>query len=353
MKSNDTLLIIRQNLIKIYKQYEYIIMPFLKFIIIFSVITMISTSFGYIGIFNKVEVVLFLALLGTFLPEKWMILGFILLMPVYIAMANIVLGVIAFLFLGVLYLLFMRLFPKESLLIIATIVCFNMGMEALLPVLAGLFGSYVCIIAIIIGTFIWFVMPQFAQVVQPNLTGKDEILGVLTSLTSGGLKNIIGDKTMLCTIVVFFIVFSIVYIIRKQSIDYAAYLAIGIGIMMHLAGFILAKLFLNINISMSKILITTILVTVIAIITQFFSKVLDYQRAEVVSFEDEENYYYVKVVPKIHINTNHKKVKRIYNTKADYNAKTDYNTQADNKDYINSFSISQVMTDEEMHRNRR
>jgi len=330
----------RQNLIRIYKQHEYIIMPFLKFIIIFSIITMMSLSVGYIGIFNKVEVLLFLSLVATFLPEKWMVLGFVLLMPVYIAMSNIVLGGIWFFFLWVLYLLFMRLFPKESLLIIGTIVCFKMGTEALLLVIAGLFGSYVCIIAIIIGIFIWFVMPQVAQIVQPSATGKDEILGVLTSLTGGGLKNIIGDKTMLCTIVVFFIVFSIIYIINKQSIDYAAYVAIGIGMMMHLAGFVLAILFLNINISMSKILMTTILVTFVALVVHFFSKALDYQRAEVVSFEDEENYYYVKVVPKILINTNHKRVKTVYNTKADQ------------KEYISSISMSQIITDKEIHINK-
>jgi hypothetical protein len=316
-------------------------MPFLKFIIVFSVITMMSTSFGYAGIFNKVEVVLFLALVGTFLPEKWMALGFVLLMPIYIIMSNLIAGIISFFFLWILYLLFMRLFPKESLLIIATIVCFQIGLEALLPVLAGLFGSYVCIIAIIIGTIMWFVVPQLAQILQPNVIEKDEILEVITSMTSGGLKNIIGDKTMLCTIVVFFIVFSIIYIIRKQSIDYAAYLAIGVGMTMHLAGFILAILFLNINVSMTKIIITTIVISLIAIGVQFFSKVLDYQRAEVVSFEDEDNYYYVKVVPKIHINTKNKKVKRVYNSKLD------------NKDFMSNMSSSQSMTDHEVHIDKR
>ncbi len=335
MKLNETLLIIRQNLIKIYKQYETIVLMLLKFIIVFSIITMIGSSVGYIGVFNKMEVVLFLSLVGTFLPEKWIILGFVLLTPIYVTVVNMVLGIATFLFLWVLYLLFMRLFPRESLLIIATMMCFNIGIEGIVPVIAGLFGSYVSIIAIIIGTFIWFAIPEFALIIQPHTDAKDEILGVFTSLTGGGMISIVGDKTMLCTIVVFFVVFSIVYIIRKQSIDYAPYIAIGIGLVMYLAGFILAIAFLNIDMSITRILMTTLLIGIITIPVEFFSRVLDYQRAEVVSFEDEEHYYYVKVVPKVYINANHKKIKRIYNTKVDQ------------KDYMSNISMPPVHREQE------
>lgn len=327
MKLNETLLIIRQNLIKMYKQHETIILMLLKFISIFSIITMIGSSVGYIGVFNKIEVVLFLSLLGTFLPEKWISLGFVLLTPLYVIMVNLVLGITSFVFLWMLYLLFMRLFPKESLLIIGTIICFNIGLEGLLPVVAALFGGYVCVIAIIIGTFIWFAIPQFVMLIQSYASGKDEVLGIVTTLTEGGLKGILSDATMLCTIVVFFIVFSIIYLIRKQSIDYAPYLAIGIGLIMHLAGFILAVVFLNIDMSIGSILLKTFLVACISLIIQFFSKALDYQGAENISFEDEDHYYYVKIVPKIYINSHHKKIKRIYNTKAEH------------QEYINNISL--------------
>ncbi len=336
MNLNETLLIMRQNLIKIYKQYETIILMFLKFIVVFSVISMIGDSIGYIGVLNKVEVVLFLSLLGTFLPDKWMVLGFVILTPIYIVMVNLILGAISFLFLWVLYLLFMRLFPKESLLIIAAIVCFNLGIEVILPLVAALFGSYVCIIAIIIGTFIWFVMPEFAVIVKPQGGGKGELLEIINTLTNSGIRSIVGHRTMLSTIVVFFIVFSIVYIIRKQAIDHAPYLAIAIGSIMNLTGFILAMLFLNIDVSMGKIIFTTILAAITAVCAQFFSKALDYQRAETVSFEDEENYYYVKVVPKIHITSSYKKVKRIYNTKAEQS------------DYMNTMSAPSMNFEQEI-----
>lgn len=338
MKPNETLLLMRQNLIKIYKKYENVLIPFIKFIIVFSVINMLGDYVGYKGTLNKVEVVLFLSLMGTFLPDKWMILGTVILIPLYIALVNPILGIITFIFFWVLYLLFMRLFPRESILIIITVIAFNLGLEMLLPILAALFGGYVCIIAIILGVFIHFVMPQFAQLIVPQSIGKDELLDVFTTLAGSNIKDVVGDRTMLSTIVVFFIVFSIVYIIRKQSIDYAHYLAIVTGVVMNLAGFILATVFLTIDVSIIKVILATILAAFVAVVMQFFSRVLDYQRAEVVSFEDEDNYYYVKVVPKIHLSSSHNKVKRVYNTKTDP------------KSYTNSFSIPSDLADGDSER---
>lgn len=316
MKTNETLLMLRQNLIKKYKQYETIILVFLKFIILLSGLMMIVSSIGEVGFLHKIEVILFFAILGTFLPDKWILLGVVLLVPMYMASVNLALGVITFLFLWTLYLLFMSLFPKESLMIIATIMSFQLGIAGILPVVAGLFGNYIYAIAIIIGTFIWFAMPHLALTIQTYTNAeKNEVLNAMKALTEDGIGSILSDQTMLCTIVVFFIVFSIVYIIRKQAIEYAPYIAIGIGLVMYLVGFVLAVVFLNINMSILKIILTTILMGCIAVIAQFFSKVLDYQRAETISFEDNDHYYYVKVIPKIALHSNSEKIQRIYNVK--------------------------------------
>lgn len=317
MKTIEILLIIRQNLIRFYKKYDHIIFLLLKFILIFSTIRMLGLSVGYQGMLGGAMSILFLALIGTFLPEKWLILETIILVPLYIMNTNLVLAGVIFVFLMVLYLLFMRLFPKESLLIIATVVAFNIGMEVVIPVIVALFGSYICIIPIIIGTFIYFVAPEMVGMLQSNGAGKDEVLEVFTNIVNVQFKDLMSNPIMLCTIVVFFIVFSIVYIIRKQSIDFAPYVAIGVGAVMNLVGFGLGILFLDVDINMLSVVMMTIFCVVVAVIAQFFSKVLDYASAEVVSFEDEENYYHVKIIPKIYLSTSHKKVKRVYNNKVD------------------------------------
>ena len=44
---------------------------------------------------------------------------------------------------------------------------------------------------------------------------------------------------------------------------------------------------------------------------QFFAFNVDYSRTELVQFEDDEYYYYVKAVPKISLATPEKSVKKI------------------------------------------
>lgn len=335
MKGNEALFIMRQNIIKLFKQYEYIILPSIRFLIAAMTINLLIATIGYTGPLSTIPIVLFMALLATFLPDKWMILGCVFMIPLLIFRNNLILSIIVFVVLWVLYLLFMRLFPKESLLIIVTLLCFAMGAEIFVPMLAALFGGYVGVIAILIGIILWYTMPQMVVALQISGTSKSEILDVLTSFFTVELKGLLVDKTMLCTMVIFFIVFSIVYIIRKQSVDYAPYIAIALGAVMNLAGFGLAILFLDMNVGMGGVVIMTILTVIVAIICQFFAIALDYQRAEIVSFEDEENYYHVKVIPKIQVNTTNTKIKTVYNTKAE------------TKDYMQDLLNSKVQSDKQ------
>jgi hypothetical protein len=55
----------------------------------------------------------------------------------------------------------------------------------------------------------------------------------------------------------------------------------------------------------------TLFCTLIAGFIRLFDPILDYQRAESVQFEDENNYYYVRVIPKISMTKRKRVVKRI------------------------------------------
>lgn len=316
MSLNEMLLRIRQSMIQAFKKQEYILLPLLKFIAIFLGIRTLMLATTYDGGLSGIVAMLFIALIGTFLPAKWINLAIVILVPVFILRANLILAAVAFLILWVIYLLFMRLYPTEGLLIGITVIAFMFHLEILVPFIAALFGSFACIIGVIIGVVIWYIAPELVVVLPGAAVKKEELLENFTSITNISLGEMLKNETMLATVIVFFIVFTIVYIIRKQSIDYAAYLAIGIGVVMNMAGFGVAILFFdNLDITYLSVVLISILAAIIATVMEFFSKVLDYQRAEQVDFEDDDNYYYVKVVPKIHLNTNRKKVKRVYNEK--------------------------------------
>ncbi len=319
MTPNETLLTIRQDLIRIYKQYEVAIVPILKFITLFITIVLFNHQTNYVGILSKPIVILSIALVGVILSDRGLVLSGIIICTINALAVNLIFAILVFGVLCVLYLAFMRLFPKESLLIISTSILLNLGMAYVLPILAALFGGPACIMAIIIGILLWQITPQIAGLFTKEVGGSINTLDFTKNFSSLLFENILSNKSMLCFIVIFFIVFCVVYIIRKLSIDYAHYIAIIVGGVINLAGFGIAMLFLNIDINLLILLLMTLLSVSIAVIVQFFSIVLDYSRAEIVQFEDEENYYNVKVIPKINIMSYNNKVKHIY-----YNDKNDY-----------------------------
>lgn len=332
MKTIEKLLTLRQNIIKWYKQYDYITAPILKFIMLYIILNMLIIKTGYQGALSNPIIVLFIGLIGTALPEKGILLGSVILTPLYALTLNPILAGIIFIFLVILYLLFMRLFPKESILIILTVAAFALKMEVLVPFVAALVGGYIGIIGILLGIFIWFVIPNLAEAVVITGTGKDALVEATKNLATINVSDIVVDQTMLCIMIIFFVVFSTVYFIRRLAVDYAAYIAIGIGAVMNIVGFSLAILFLKIDVSLPSMLITTLLYTLVAIVVEFLSKVLDYERSEILNFEDEDNYYYVKVVPKIYLTTTSRKVKRVYNNKPNRNVHMPYNMMEDEKD---------------------
>ncbi len=313
MKSNETLLSARQNIISEFKKYEYIIVPFIKFIFIFTGVYILKGATNYTGALGGMLAIMLLSLIGTFVSAEWILIGSILMATFFILPANPVFAILIFVILTIIYLAFMRLFPKESLLCLVTLMAFSLNMPLLIPIIAGLIMNYVSVAAMIIGVIIWFLVPDLMGVIQSPALNKTEIVDLVTSISKIDFNALLLDPKMLSIIVVFFIVFSVVYIIRKQSIDYGPYIAICVGLVVNILGFGMAVLFFNdIGMGIVSVIVWTLISGVLAVIIQFFSVALDYQRAEVVHFEDEENYYYVKVIPKINATVKHSRVKRVY-----------------------------------------
>jgi len=313
MKSNEMLLTIRQNLISIFKQYESIIIPVLRFIISFSALRMLREAANYSGVLSGTLVLIGLALIGSFASAEWIIVWTIFLVTVFVFPLNPILAIMLFGMMCMIYILYARLFPKESIWIIVMLIAFSIKLELIIPIAAALFGTYSSVLAIIIGVILWYTIPSLRGVIPDTTIDKGKIIDIISELSSINYKALLIEPNMLSIIVIFFIVFSTIYIIRKQSIDYGPYIAIGVGAVMNLLGFGFAIIIFNgISVNMIEIILETLLFSGIAVVMQFLSIALDYQRAESVSFEDDDNYYYVKIVPKIHLKYKRTPIKKVY-----------------------------------------
>lgn len=336
MKYNEALLTVRQNLISAFKRYEYLILPFLRFILSFSALRMLKSATSYEGVLGGVISLLGISLIGAFTSAECIEVCTIFIVCIFVAAYNPILAILLLLTLCGIYILFGRLFPKESLLIIVTLIAFSIKMELAVPIIAALIGSYACVIAILIGIGLWYIIPKLSVILAGASLKKDQLIDTLTKILSIDYKELVANQTMLIMIIVFFTVFTAIYIIRKQAIDYGPYIAIAVGAVMGIMGFCMANIFfVDTDINLIIVIVEMIIFSLVAVIVQFLAIVLDYQRAEVVSFEDDDNFYYVKIIPKIHMNFKHKKVKKIY-TGASQNNRFDRSVIEDD-DFTNGF----------------
>jgi hypothetical protein len=116
---------------------------------------------------------------------------------------------------------------------------------------------------------------------------------------------------MFVTIVAFVATRFVVYFIRRLSVDYAWMIAIVTGALLDILILLFGDLMYNIELSIVGLIVGSIVAVLLAKLIEFFAFNVDYSRTELVQFEDDEYYYYVKAVPKNAVATPQKRVKTI------------------------------------------
>ena len=84
-----------------------------------------------------------------------------------------------------------------------------------------------------------------------------------------------------------------------------------VGMVVLILGFLAGGIIIDDAMSFRVIFLGSVLSGLAAMLVQFFKGIVDYSRIEVVQFEDDEYYYYVKAVPKIRITKQDLNVKKI------------------------------------------
>ncbi|MGL4346403.1 MAG: hypothetical protein ACRCTE_14480 [Cellulosilyticaceae bacterium] len=252
-----------------------------------------------------------IAIISMVMPTHWIIMIMMGIISVHLMSFNLVLGGLAIGVFGALYILFIRFYPKESFLVVITIIAMKLGIAYVIPIAVPIVGGMVCLVPIMIGVITYELGIQITIMMNNNMI-VGEAQEIILMLLGFIQNNIILNPKTLATLGVFVIVFILVSIIKRQNIDYAAYVAIIIGSVINLLGFGIAILVLEIELSVLILVLMTILSAIIAIIIQYLSCVVDYSRAEIIHFEDDEHIYYVRVIPKVKINANKTKIEQIY-----------------------------------------
>ena len=302
------LLELRENLKKIYSRNEAFILPVIKFLLSFIVLSIINGKMGYMTKLDNMAIVLIVSLLCSFLPTGFMAffaMMFAVLHMYALSIETAAVGLVVFL---LLYLLFLRFTAKEALVVVLTPVLCMLKLPYVMPVVMGLIGTPASCVSVGCGVVVYYLLQTvITNAPTINSMGAEEATAKLRLLIDGML----GNKAMLVTIAAFAITVIVVYLIRRMSVDHSWTIAMVAGVMIEVMILLVGDLMYDTNLSIVSALLGAVVTLIACKIIEFFRFCLDYSRTEKVQFEDDEYYYYVKAVPKMTVAAPTNTVKKI------------------------------------------
>lgn len=314
----SSLLVTKEYIKKIYARNQAYIDPILKFLMAFVTFLLLNAKMGYMEKINSIVIVLVLALFCSFMPLKTIaVLGAGVMLLHYYALAPEC-AIVVFAILLVMFLLFLRFSPKDTLVLLLTPVFFMLKIPFAIPIALGLLSGPASIVSVSFGVIISYLIEYTENNATAIMAMDSETMITKLRFVMDGL---IGNKAMIYTAVAFAVTLLVVYAIRRMSMDYAWTVATISGVLADVVILLIGDLLLDLNYSLLGIILGSVVAGLLCYALQFFSFYVDYKRSEHLQFEDDEYYYYVKAVPKIVVATPDKRVKKI-NTKRENVSRT-------------------------------
>jgi len=309
----DQLIHIRQNIIGFYKKFEVIINYILKFVVglfIFSRINSLGMYREEFAIlFGSAAEVAYLALaslLFTISPPAVALFLVAVAVTIQISAATEV-AVFVFMLMILLIVFYARLSPRRSLLILAIIFGFHFHVPYVVVLFAGLFFGMTSIIPIALGTAVWYFLPFFTNLAS-SLAGTTDIIAeldlfelpvVFMEVFAQIYAQLTTDFNWMVIGFVFAMMILAVHLISLISINYSKDIAIAVGAIIGMVCMTMVIAVTDLDMSIPVVFISSIFSAAMVWVAKFFDNVVDYRRVEHVTFDDDDNLYYVKIVPKV------------------------------------------------------
>lgn len=302
------LLVFREQLKKFYSKYELYITPLCKFLLALVSLLVINSRIGYMSTLKNAAVILILALLCSFLPINLTIVIAAAVTLAHLYAFSVECAIVALAVFLLLFILYFRFSPKDTLAVLLTPICFVLKIPYVMPIAVGLIGTPASSVAVASGVIVYYM-----------LAGMNESASVLNTFDADGMVDkfrycidtLMGNRAMMVAIVAFAATVLVVWFIRRLSIDHAWTIAMITGALLNILILLFGDLMYSTDISIIGLILGSIVSVLLVKVLQFFVFNVDYSRTEMVQFEDDEYYYYVKAVPKNTVATPEKRVKTI------------------------------------------
>ena len=303
-----TLLVAKQYIKKFVSKYEVYLKPMMKLVLALTSLMMINAKIGYMQRLDNISIVLIVSLMCSFMPMNFIIFVAALFTVMHMYALSLECAVITLVVFLVLFLLYFRFSPKDTIVVLLTPMSFLLGIPYAMPLAMGLLGTPASAISVGCGVIVTYLINYIADGANTLSTMETEDMATRFRFVIDGFLD---NKAMILTIAAFAVTIILVYLIRRLSIDYAWTIAIIAGALGDIMILLVGDLIFDTNVSILGLIIGTVFSVAVAKIVEFFAFHVDYSRTESVQFEDDEYYYYVKAVPKITVATPSRTVKKI------------------------------------------
>ena len=281
---------------ELYADYDIIIRPVLKFGLAVLIFLIINNELGYLSALNNLFILIILAVICAILPLNGMVLIGTGLIVAHCFGLGAEVGGFALILYLLMVLLYLRFAPKDALAVLITPVAFLCHVPAVVPIALGLIRGPVSAIAMAFGVLSWQFIRSIHTTIEPMKNAPDaSLLDILQALPRALIT-----QEMIFQIIVFVVVMLVVTTVRRLDTDYAPEKAIGAGAIVYIVLELIGGRIMEIETGFFPVLVSAVFGALIAFLLSVFYFSADYKASEVLQFEDDRNYYRVKVIPKLH-----------------------------------------------------
>lgn len=292
------LLEIKKQMFSFCGQYEVYLKFVYKFVLAFVLFTLINGTIGFMESISTLPIAFVLAVVCCVLPQSMTLFVAAVLVVLDLYVLSVEVALTALLIFGLVFFLYFRFSPKDSVLFILTPICFALHIPYVLPIATGLLRKIYSVAAVACGTIIFF----FLNGIYENVTalkatsaGVGDVETTKMTITAGQL---LANKEMYLMVGIFVVSAIVVYIVRRMSIDHAWKVAVVSGALVQVSGLFVGYIFFDITGKTFGMILGNVVAVLLGLVIEFLFMDLDYTRIERVQFEDDDYYYFVKAVPK-------------------------------------------------------
>lgn len=292
------LLEIKKQIFHFCGKYEVYLRFVYKFIIALAIFTLINEAIGFMESISTLPIALVLSLVCCVLPQSITLVAAAILIVVDLYVLSVEVAVTALLIFGLVFFLYFRFAPKDGVLFMLTPLCFALNIPYVLPIATGLLRKVYSVATVACGTIIFFFLDGIYENVtalQATSAGTGNMETMKMTITAGQLLS---NKEMYLTVVVFIISAIVVHCVRKMSIEHAWKVAVVSGALVQISGLFVGYIFFDVLGKTFGMIIGNVVAILIGLLIEFMFMDLDYTRVERVQFEDDDYYYFVKAIPK-------------------------------------------------------